>query len=298
MDRTRPGRRGAQSSGAALDAMIPARCVACERRLRTERATPRRPFCADCEAALPWWRAVDGCPKCGEPMGPDTARACPRCLAAGSPLHRCECVLRYAGAVTRWIPGWKREGRTFGPPIEPERAIDFFARSLAARIVAREMPIDVLVPVPIHPRRFWRRGFDQAAWIAGRIARHGGPASRTGWLRRRRATAPQAALEGEARRANVRGAFAVTTPPPADVRIGLVDDVLTTGSTLEAAADVLLEAGALEVHALTLAATVAPAARRPREAGGHRDRKRTDAGDRQNRPSAGPVAGGGPRVGL
>ncbi len=284
--------------GAAIDALVPVRCVACDERLVAGRVTPRRPFCAPCEAALPWWRAVDGCPRCGEPRQADGTRACRRCLAAGSALHRCECVLRYADAIVRWIPGWKREGRTFGPPIDPERAIDFFARRLAARIAAQTLPIDVLVPVPIHPRRLWHRGFDQAAWIATRMARHGGPPVAPAWLRRRRATPPQASLAGQARRDNVRGAFAVTTSLPRDVRVGLVDDVLTTGSTLEAAADVLLEGGALEVHGLTLAATVAPAARRPRVPGRQPRRPQPHAGHRQSDPPRRMLAGGVPRVRL
>ncbi len=136
-------------------------------------------------------------------------------------------------------------------------------RSVAPRLAAlmREAgrPLlataDLVVPVPLHRRRQWTRGFNQADLLARGL---GLPIQRA--LRRQRSTAPQVSLPADARRQNVDGAFAlVRWPRPPQLRhrrILLVDDVFTTGATLEACARVLLEAGAREVMALTAARAV------------------------------------------
>ncbi len=126
----------------------------------------------------------------------------------------------------------------------------------------------LLAPVPLHPWRQWSRGFNQADDIARAIARHVHGVSVVHPLRRARPTRPQSDLDAEARRRNVRGAFALAGWTPwsrrrragrlADRAVVLVDDVMTTGATLEACAQVLLEAGAREVSAVTLARVVSP----------------------------------------
>jgi ComF family protein len=112
---------------------------------------------------------------------------------------------------------------------------------------------DALVPVPLHWARRWRRGFNQAEVLARAVARqHRLPVLR-GSLRRLRATPPQQG-DIEARRRNVRDAFAVTAGTDvAGLRLLLVDDVFTTGATVDACARVLLRAGAADVGVLTLA---------------------------------------------
>ena len=139
-------------------------------------------------------------------------------------------------------------------------------RMLAARLgpLLREAAGDLLadadavVPVPLHPWRQWRRTYNQAELLAATLGR---PVWRL--IRRRRATPPQTALDRRARQANVRHAFVVGgwMPGAADRArrridgrtLVLVDDVLTTGATLEACARVLLDAGAEEVRAVTVA---------------------------------------------
>ena len=108
---------------------------------------------------------------------------------------------------------------------------------------------DCVVPVPLHPWRRLRSGFNQARDLAERLDR---PVADALW--RIRATPSQMALHADARRTNVRGAFVASPLVTVDDRIvTLVDDVRTTGATLDACAQVLLHAGAKEVRALTIA---------------------------------------------
>jgi ComF family protein len=116
---------------------------------------------------------------------------------------------------------------------------------------------DVVVPVPLHPRRLRERGFNQAALMARELARRTGRRCGEGALVRRRDTAPQAGLSAAARRRNVASAFAVRRRAlVADRVVTLVDDVFTTGATVYACAQVLREAGAREVRLLSAARVV------------------------------------------
>ncbi len=113
---------------------------------------------------------------------------------------------------------------------------------------------DVLVPVPLHPRRLRERGYNQAALLARELGRRTGRPHGERVLVRRKDTAPQAGLSAAARRRNVAGAFAVRQKGFIAGRVvTLVDDVLTTGATAYACARALREAGAREVRLLSIA---------------------------------------------
>lgn len=183
----------------------------------------------------------------------------------GSALHACRALLRYDDAPRRWIPGFKNAQSPFGPSIPIRLAIDYLAGELGRRVAEEtQSRPDLIVSIPLHRRRQRSRGFNQADPIARRIARSLGRPWAGDALERAQDTLKQSNLSGRRRRENVRSAFHVTRRLGSAQDVWLVDDVLTTGHTLEAAAEALLEAGVLEVRALTLAATL-PSRRARRE---------------------------------
>jgi ComF family protein len=116
---------------------------------------------------------------------------------------------------------------------------------------------DVLVPVPLHPRRLRERGFNQSALLAEEIGRRAGRLACAEALVRRRDTVPQAGLSAASRRRNVEDAFAVRRRARVAGRVvTLVDDLVTTGATARACARALRGAGAAEVRLLTVARVV------------------------------------------
>ena len=136
---------------------------------------------------------------------------------------------------------------------------ELWAEHAADRLKA--VPAVMVVPIPLHWRRRWQRGYNQAEVLARALASRLHLACDARWLRRLRPTPKQTDVAPSARRGNVRGAFRVTDVEAIDGRtIVLVDDVSTTGATLHACAAALLDAGATEIRALVAAKA---AARRP-----------------------------------
>jgi ComF family protein len=134
--------------------------------------------------------------------------------------------------------------------------IESLAQPLSGLLI-RALPLDrnfdTIVPMPMHWRKRWERGFNQSELLAAPLAKRFG-LKLSGNLRRSRYTAPQASLDETARRANLRNSFRVVKPEQiSGRRVLLIDDVFTTGATLRAAAAALKAAGAAHVSALTVA---------------------------------------------
>jgi ComF family protein len=155
---------------------------------------------------------------------------------------------RYDGALREIIHAFKYDSR--------RSLADPLGQLIRASAHSVLDDCDCVVPVPLHPWRRMRRGFNQAHDLAKRLDC---PVVNALW--RVRATPPQMTLNADARRTNVRGAFVAASPlcgaglhgPPHDRVVVLMDDVRTTGATLDECANVLLDAGAREVRALTIA---------------------------------------------
>jgi ComF family protein len=153
--------------------------------------------------------------------------------------------LRYAEPASRLIHRFKYEG------------LFALAEALSWVMITAwpnwEQPPDLILPIPLHPKRQRRRGYNQSELLARPLGRALGVPVDAVSLRRTRHTAPQVGLGPEERHSNVWGAFAADPTGVAGRHVLLVDDVLTTGATMRAAAGAVLSAGAADVSAYCLA---------------------------------------------
>lgn len=215
-----------------LDLVFPPRCAGCD--------LPGTLLCERCRSELPLIEPAHACPRCGAPDGRVRCRECHDRAFAFSGA-RCAALLE--PPVSRAVVVLKDGG-------ERRYAMEL-AHLLAECSSGWLSPTDVLVPVPAAPGAVRRRGFDHAADIAGRLARVTGARMECALV-----SAPgadQRALGREARFANRATAFRVRAERPPPASAVLVDDVFTTGATLDAAARVLVAAGATHVRALAVA---------------------------------------------
>jgi ComF family protein len=234
-----------------LDLVFPAVCPICATRSDDP---ARRPFCGPCWAALPVG-VGPGCPVCGEPFpGLPEGLPCDACRRLPPPYAFARAVAPYRDGMREAIHALKYGRRpVLAAPLG----------RLLAEAGPRAVPValrdwaDGVLPVPLHPARRAERGFNQAELLATPCAERWRVPLLTKALVRVRPTPPQTDLDADARRANVRDAFRVARPGAVrGRRILLVDDVLTTGATVGAAARALRAADAAAVGVLTLARVV------------------------------------------
>lgn len=212
-------------------ALFPARCLLCD-----AAGAAGRDLCAACWQDLP--HNPVACRLCALPLAAHEAGVCGLCLKQPPPLDGSIIPFRYAAPLDHLLLGLK-----FGQQLPNARLLGgLLAEAIAAS--TRELP-DCIIPVPLHPSRLRERGYNQALELARPIAQHLGVPLCEGLVLRPKHTAAQSTLEKMARRRNIKGAFVVRGELPA--HIAIVDDVVTTGSTVNELARVLRRGGAKRV---------------------------------------------------
>ncbi|HHO69436.1 MAG TPA: ComF family protein [Gammaproteobacteria bacterium] len=222
------------------DRLFPAACRLCR--------APARDgldLCRDCLDDLPW--LPPGCPRCALPLDAGAGTPCGACSTRPPAYDGCIALFSYEFPVDHLVQQIK-----FGADLALARSLGIL---LLRRLRECGPPApDRVVPVPLHPSRLSERGFNQARELA-RPLRAAGLRLDDRLCRRIRRTPAQAGLPADQRRRNLRGSFEVRGPV-AGGHLLLVDDVMTTGATLEELARTLKRAGAARVEALVIARTL------------------------------------------
>jgi ComF family protein len=226
--------RLSQIKETALDLLFPRWCVGCGREGDF--------ICPSCLRSLP--RIVPPlCPQCGLPQSSDTL--CPSCLGGQAEINGIRAPFRFEGVVRQAVHQLKyRNLRALAGPL---------ARLLSDYLLTNPLPADVLVPVPLHPKRLRERGYNQSRLLAKELGKLTGLPVVDDCLVRERHSLPQARTASVVeRRANVASAFSCRRRLEGE-RVILIDDVATSGATLDACARALKQAGAGSVWGLVLA---------------------------------------------
>lgn len=222
------------------DALWPPVCVLCG-----DRGQRGLDLCAECDAELP--RIGACCPACALPL-PETAAGsiCGACLRRRSAVHATSIPFRYAYPIDHLIHAFK-----YGAQAQYGRVLGLL---LARHLCAEERRVwpELVLPMPLAPRRYRERGFNQATELASCLSHIEGLRVRTDVAERARETLEQASLDRKARRRNVRRAFRLVQSLQAS-HVAVIDDVVTTGSTVNELAKLLRRANAQRVDVWAIA---------------------------------------------
>jgi len=221
----------------AYDWLLSPGCALCG-----ERIAHRQSFCTGCEDSLPLLHS--GCTICSSPLPhTDFPNICGECQQHSPSYSTVLAPFRYEAPIDRLIQGAKYSARFDW--------LDLLARRLSAHIRARATDVDVVVPMPLHRSRLRSRGYNQALELARPLAKSLQlPLSLK--IERTRATPPQTAMPPGDRRRNVKDAFEARGEFTG-LRVALVDDVITSGATAQAASECLRKAGAASVEVWVVA---------------------------------------------
>jgi len=224
---------------------LPRQCPCCEKFLEES----EQGFCSDCLTQIRWIEPPF-CSICGIPFisREIEIHPCGACLTHTRYFTMARALGAFEGSLQEAIHRWKYEGKTY--------LTAFFAEWIAEGLNCYWEPgsLDLLIPVPLHPLRLRERGFNQALLLVQDLSRRTGIPYGKKILQKKRPTVPQVNLGGVEREKGVRGTFYVADKEALlGMSVLLVDDVYTTGATVNECAKVLLAGGAERVDVLTLA---------------------------------------------
>ena len=227
----------------ALDFILPPRCVLCGESAGTIC------ICSPCQTELPWHGAH--CLRCGLPLGSPRDRICGGCIQNTPPFMRTVCPLQYEFPADRLVQAFK-----FKRQLAAGRVLSHL---ICEYVTHRNVALpDMLIPVPLHNRRLLSRGFNQAYELAFHTGKVLDIPLLASALRRRRHTRAQSGLSRKQRRKNLQGAFYWHGNLEPARHVALMDDVMTTGTTVTECTRVLKKAGAKRVD-VWVAARAVPA---------------------------------------
>ena len=220
-----------------LDILFPRRCPVCGEIVKPAGSL----ICPPCFQKLSFVTAPV-CKICGKEIADEAVEYCEDCMVYGHAFESGAALLNYDEIAGKSMVRIKYNNK--------REYLDFYGTVLAMRYgdMIRRMDVDAIVPVPIHRSRRRKRGFNQAEILAEILGKKLGIPVEPELLKRNRKTVPQKELSPSERLKNLTGAFLAESLPDDKKRILLVDDIYTTGSTLEACARVLKNAGAEVVY--------------------------------------------------
>lgn len=222
-----------------LDYIYPPRCPLCDQ------ISPEG-FCGVCRKKLIYIKE-DYCLKCGKPLTDSRREYCDDCGRRPHIFIQGRALLSYQGPVKKSLYRLKYANK--------REYADVYGKEMAKKLGRwiLQKRITKIVPIPLHPARRRQRGYNQAAHLAKSVGRRLGIPVDEKLIYRVRGTAPQKALTLQERRKNLQDAFEVKGKIRPGERILLVDDIYTTGSTVDAAAKCLKTAGKCRIYVLTTA---------------------------------------------
>ena len=227
---------------------LPPQCPCCEKFLEEG----QQGFCSDCLSEIRWIEPPF-CSICGIPFISKEVEnhPCGACMTHRKYFTMARALGAYEGSLQEAIHRWKYEGKTYLTP--------FFAEWMEEGLNRHWGPhsLDLLIPAPLHPQRLRERGFNQALLLVKELSHRAGIPYRKTILQKKKPTIPQVNLSGTEREKGLRGAFQVIGKEELlGKSVLLVDDVYTTGATVNECSKVLLRGGAERVNVLTLAHAV------------------------------------------
>ena len=226
-----------------LDIAFPRRCPFCDTLMPFGGAK----ICGSCRKRLPF-AGNDYCLKCGRPLSDKGREFCPACEGTSHAFDNGRSLLVYDDFVRHSIAGFKYKNK--------REYADFYGEEICRRLgryICSKHP-DMLIPVPVSAKKLKSRGYNQAELIAKVISRITGIPLRNDVIIRERDTAPQKDLGRTQRQKNLKKAFKITSNVVELKTIMVIDDIYTTGSTMDEISVTLKSAGAGRVYFVTLAA--------------------------------------------
>ncbi len=229
-----------------INQILPITCLLCHSRLQPDELEHSMPFCRYCWSRLPW--LGPHCQRCASPMTANDDLVCGHCQQHPPPWNQAHALFKYQLPINMLIQQFKYQQR-----LSTGIKLGQLWSAEVGRLALLD-GADMVVPVPLHWRRQWRRGYNQVMELLRLAA--SGPAIQPQCLQRIRHTHSQTGMKRNARTRNMRHAFQCQTNTVNNKRILLMDDVMTTGATLQAATLCLLDAGASQVDVMVLARSI------------------------------------------